>query len=56
MKNWRSGIKILGVSLLLIVIPGSTFMLPILFSQKKFRKLVKMDNDDSDEDLRMIGI
>ncbi len=56
MKKWKSGMKILGVSLLLIAIPGSSFMLPVLFSQKKIRKFIKSEKDDSDDELRMIGI
>jgi hypothetical protein len=33
-KGISNGMKILGVSLLLLAIPGSTFLLPILFGKK----------------------
>ena len=32
--KWNKGIKYLGISLLFIVIPGSTFLLPFVFSKK----------------------
>jgi hypothetical protein len=32
--RWNKGMKILGISLLLIAIPGSTFLLPLMFSKK----------------------
>lgn len=33
-KKWTKGMKILGISLLLIAIPGSTFLLPFMLGKK----------------------
>lgn len=33
-SKWNKGMKILGISLLLLAIPGSTFLLPFMFSKK----------------------
>lgn len=38
--KWKNGMKYLGISLLILVVPGSTFLLPIIFS-KKIRKDIK---------------
>ena len=32
--KWNKGMKYLGISLLLIAIPGSTFLLPFMFGKK----------------------
>ena len=33
-SKWSKGMKYLGISLLLLAIPGSTFLLPIMLSKK----------------------
>ena len=33
-SKWSKGIKILGISLLLLAIPGSTFLLPVMLGKK----------------------
>jgi hypothetical protein len=33
-KRWNNGMKILGVSLLLLIVPGSTFLLPFMLGKK----------------------
>ncbi len=38
--KWKTGMKYLGISLLILAVPGSTFLLPIIFS-KKIRKDIK---------------
>lgn len=41
-KKWSKGMKILGISLLLIAVPGSTFLLPLMFG----KKFVKSDKSN----------
>jgi hypothetical protein len=33
-SKWSKGMKILGISLLLLAIPGSTFLLPVMLGKK----------------------
>ena len=33
-KEMSNGMKILGLSLLILAIPGSTFLLPVIFGKK----------------------
>lgn len=50
--NWKKGIKFFGIGLALLVIPGSSFVLPIIFAKKKlFDKL-----SDKEESNRFLGI
>ena len=39
--KWKNGMKYLGISLLLIAVPGSTFLLPLIFSKKIKDRLEK---------------
>jgi hypothetical protein len=45
--KWKNGMKYLGISLLLIAIPGSTFLLPFIFSKK---------TEDSKKSNRFLGV
>ena len=33
-KKWKNSIKYLGIGLLILAVPGSTFLLPMFFSKK----------------------
>jgi hypothetical protein len=50
--NWKKGMKFFGIGLLLLVIPGSSFVLPVMFARKKL--LDKLS--DKEESNTFLGI